>query len=221
MILSLSLVAVITAPVVAQRRPVPGNTKTLDVQADKAQAEYLKSLAELATDYEEAGHVDKARAMLEAILAIKPDVEAIKRKLKEFDEEVFETNTIIVDIDASRPWTSSGLSVTKGKPVRIEAIGTYKFIVNETVGPDGFKDDNATKDLAAGISVGALMGLVAKSPTAARGRKEGPKPFQLGSKIEYKPTDSGVLFLKLNTPPTAKCIGKVKVKISGNISRAR
>ncbi len=215
----IALVALLVTPsfVIAQtqpRRPTAAATKSLDVEAEKAQMEYLKSLGALAGKYEDAGDKDKSAEMLRAILQIKPDVQSVKDKLKEYEESVFDENNTVIDVDASNGWTNTGVLVSKDKSIRLEAIGDYKFIINVSLGPAGYESKDPATDLVSGIPTGALMAMIAPPKKG----KEDPSPILIGAGKEFAPQESGILFLRLNTPPGAKCIGKVKVKLSGNIS---
>jgi hypothetical protein len=111
--------------------------------------------------------------------------------------------------------------VTKDEPIRFEAEGTYRYIINETVGPDGFTQQDLMRDMAAGVPSGALMGLIVPAPRP--GQREPPQPdppFVIGSAREIEPSSDGTLLLRLNVPQGHKCVGKVKVNISGNIKPA-
>lgn len=215
------LLVVSLASLTFAQRP-PNATRPLDVQADKLQLDYLKGLAELASNYEKAGDIEKSTAMLKEILKIKPDTESVKNKLKEFEEMVFDKVNQVIEVDTASGWINTGIMVFKDKPLRMEAIGTYKFIVSETLGPEGFQDDQAAKDLVSGIPAGALIGVVTPPQKGRNNRNQGDaKPFEIGKGREVNPKEGGLLLLKVNAPPQAKCIGKIKVKISGNIAPAR
>lgn len=205
----------------AQSKSAPANTRLLDLQAQKIQQDFVKGLGELVTQYESAGERTKAMDLLKSMLKLDPNLDAAKAKLKELEEAVFEERVIEIEIDSSGSWVSAGVQVSKGEPFRVEAAGTYKFIVNETLGPDGMKTNDPTRDLITGIPCGALMGMVVDANRPRRGRTEPPAPFAIGAAEEITPKTSGSLFLKLNTPPGAKCIGKIKATVSGNISRRR
>lgn len=221
------LLVLSSLPAEAQsRRPAPpGTTRQLDMQAEQVQNEFLKGLAELANKYEEAGDTEKAREMLSSILKIKPDVDSVKRKLKEFDEAVFENNEVTLDVDVSRGWVNSGVAVAKDKPVRFKSEGSYRFIVNETVGPEGFGSQDPTRDMVQGVPAGGLIAMVAPaSQPQGRNRNRSQDDREvvfLGAEKEWTPKDSGILFLKLNVPHGSKCIGKVKTTITGNFTRGR
>lgn len=203
---------------IAQRKgPMSGEIRSLDFKAEKAEQEYLKTLVDLAGDYEKAGDIERSKEMLNAILKLKPDTDSIKQKLKAFEEEVFDRKSTVIDLDVSQGWINAGVLVTKDMPVRVQADGSYRMMINEELGPQGYKQNDATKDLVAGIPAGALVGMIA--PSARRKNQKPPAPFLIGDAKELKPDESGILFLRVNAPPQAKCTGKLKVKLSGNISR--
>jgi hypothetical protein len=196
--------------------------RSLESKTQDAQKAYVTQLGDLAKGYEESGAMDQAQETLRQILKINPEDEQVKIKLKELQEKVFNDNQKEIEIDASKAgWTGTGLLVVKGQPVRIEAQGSYKFIINSDVGPDGFPTQDVARDMGDGIATGALMGTVF-SESKQRGKPpEATKPFKVGTGGEIKPDADGVLFLRLNVPANSKCIGKVKVMITGNISANR
>jgi hypothetical protein len=90
-------------------------------------------------------------------------------------------------------------------------------MVNVELGPKGYEQRDVTKDLISGIPTGALVGMIA--PATRKRNQPNPKPFMIGDAKELKPNATGILFLKVNVPPQAKCTGKLKVKLSGNITQ--
>ncbi len=212
----------------AKKAPVATNAKSLDQQAEKAQNEYLASLADLATKYEEVGDLQKSSDMLKSILKIKPDADAIRTRLKQFEESVFKDNSHTVEVDSAGGWISAGVMVTKEKPVRLEAEGSYKFIASDILTPAGYPTADPLKDMYDGAPCGALIAFVAKSAGGGDsggrqrgGQKEAPHAVMVGAHSELNPSDSGTLYLKLNVPDGSKCTGKIKVKITGNILPVR
>lgn len=199
------------------KAPSPAEIRALDFQAEKAEQEFLKSLVNLATSYEKAGDVDRSKEMLKSILKLKPDSAGVKQKLKQYEEEVFDRKSTIVDVDVSRGWINAGVVVQKDAPVRIQSDGSYRFMVNVELGPKGYEQKDATKDLVASLPTGALIGMIASA--TRKKNAPAPQPFMIGDAKELKPNASGILFLKVNVPPQAKCTGKLKVKLSGNIER--
>jgi hypothetical protein len=191
-------------------------TRTLDATAQKLEAEFLNGVADLATSYEEAGDKDKAKAMLQAILRLRPDAETVKEKLKELEESVFADQQEMLDLDMSKGWVSTGMVVEKGKKLRLESAGSYKLIVNDSLGPEGYQSDS-DEVFFDGAPMGALIGMVIPPGSVASHTKgKGPQPFMVGDKKELGPQVSGLLVLRVNAPPGAKCVGRLKVRLSGN-----
>jgi len=203
----------------SRRGSVP-TTKSLDVAAEKAETDYLSSLADLAGKYEEAGDVQKASEMLKGILKLKPDAEVVKSKLKKFEEMVFKDNVHTLDVDAGGGWISAGVLVSKDKPIRIEAEGAYKFVTSDVLSPNGYPADDLIRGVVDGIPTGGLMAAIGKSGDTGGGRRENkdlPKPMFIGTHKEIVPKESGPLLFRMNVPGGSKCTGKIKVKITGNI----
>ncbi len=201
----------------------PTSIKSLDTKAQTLETEFLKGLTDLATSYEEAGDKDKAKAMLQAILKVRPDADLVKEKIKQIDESVFLDRQLVIDLDTARGWISTGIVVEKGKEVRMEAAGTYKLIVNDELGPEGYRSaDGKGEDFVDGVPTGALVGVIVPvggaSPRPQRG-KDGPQPFMVGSSHQLTPRESGLLVMRVNSPANAKCVGRLKLRISGNISQ--
>jgi hypothetical protein len=201
----------------------PAQLKSLDAEAERVKQSFLTGLGDLAQSYEDAGQIEKSKGMLEEILKLDPENAAAQQKLKAFDEAVFAANELDIEVDAARGWTATNLAVAKNKPIRFMAEGTYKFVVNETLGPDGFPTQDVVKDMA-DAPVGSLVGVVMppRRPGERTDDRQRPtgRTFLIGSGTEYTPLDDGVVYLKLNVPPASKCAGKVRVVVSGNIKRA-
>ncbi len=199
------------------RSRAPVGVRQLEGKAQEARQQYLAGLAELATVYDQSGETEKAQATLKEILKVAPDNEAVKSKLEELENRIFDERKREFEVDASKGWISTGLRVTKGQPVRLAAEGSYKFIVNADLGPDGFPSDDVMRDMGAGVNCGALMATIMPEPTQ-RNRKPSPsKAIMIGAEKQFQPEMDGVLLLRLNVPPNARCIGKVKVRVMGNI----
>ncbi|MCA9054962.1 MAG: tetratricopeptide repeat protein [Planctomycetaceae bacterium] len=192
--------------------------RTLETKAQEAQQAYVGQLGDLAKGYEESGNIEQAEETLRQILRIAPDDQKVKDKLTELREKVFNENQQEIEVEASKGWVGTRLTVTKGEPVRIEAQGSYKFIINSEVGPEGFAVKDVAKDMGEGIPAGALMGTVFSASTQRGKPPQAGKPFLVGTGGEFKPDADGILFLRLNVPAGSKCIGKVKVVVTGNFA---
>jgi len=206
-------------------QPAAGG-KALDQQAEKVMTDYLSGLADLATRYEETGDREKAVEMLKSILKVKPDAEIVKSRIKSLEEQVFNDNVITLDLDPSAGWVMAGVLVQKDKPVRIEADGTFKVTLSETISAAGFATQDPVRDLVDNVPTGALMAIVAKGETGNRRaqptrEKDSPKPVTIGNRKEFNPPESGALFLKINLPESARASGKIKLKITGNMMPIR
>jgi len=198
-------------------RPNPA-LRSLETQVQDAEKAYLTQLGDLAKGYEESGNIEQAEATLKQILKIAPEDDSVKARLKELEGKVFEENQKVIEVDSTKGWTGTGLKVNKGEPVRLQAEGNYKFIVNTELGPDGFSTQDPLRDMGKGINCGGLMGMIYSEPTQ-RGRPPKPgDPFFIGREAEIKPDADGILFVRLNVPAGSKCIGKVKLNVSGNIA---
>lgn len=204
----------------SKRNTIP-TTKSLDAAAEKAETDYLSSLADLASKYEDAGDLQKASEMLKGILRIKPEAEVVKNKLKQFEEMVFKDNVHSIDVDAGSGWIAAGILVSKDKPVRIEAEGSYKLTASDVLGPGGYPGEDVIRGVVEGVPCGGLMAVIGKSGetgNAKRAPKDLPRPIFIGTSKEITPKESGPLLFRVNVPEGAKCIGKLKVKITGNIA---
>ncbi len=67
------------------------------------------------------------------------------------DEAIFQKNDFELKFDTSRPWQNAGVLLAKDQPIRITAEGDYKVFVNETLGPDGYANDDPTRTSCRGF----------------------------------------------------------------------
>ncbi len=198
----------------AKGKPL-ANTRSLDIKADQIQSSFTKEAEDLAGQYYDAGHLDKARSLLQAILAVNPDAPNIKKKLELVNEGLMNSNDVEVEVSPAQPWKSSGAIVLGKDALRIKAEGTYRFEVGASgVGPAGFPDRDVAEDMVSGIPCGALMGMIVTEGKAG-------KPFFIGETLDFTPKEGGRLMLRVNAPPGNKCTGKLRVTISGNVQADR
>lgn len=187
--------------------------RSIDVRIQKAQNEFIREAADAAREYEQAGEYERAKTMLKAILKLNPELAGVKAKIKQLNEMQLSDNETDFTIDVSRGWSKAIVKVFKGKPIRIQAEGRFRFVTSLQVGPTGFSTENPVKgDMVNGIPAGALMGIV-----ASRGKMG--KPFLVGVGCEIAPKEDGLLFLTINAPKGHRSSGKIKVKISGTVAR--
>ncbi len=196
------------------------NTKLIDVKAQRAEQIFMREAADLARAYENAGHLERSKQMLQNILKLNPSVPGVAAKIKQLDETILSSNEVEFEVDTGKGWGSPRARVAKGKRFRIEAEGVYQFVTSVPVSPLGFPTEDPTKQMAAGIPCGALMGLIL-SPSSSNSKKQKqnpPKPFVIGAGKEITPREDGILFLSVNAPPGHKCMGEIQVRMSGYLA---
>lgn len=206
-----------------------GNSNVLDVKANEIQGEFIKSAESLATDYYELKEYDKARSLLKSIQALDPERAGLAAKMKLLDENQITSNEVDVEVNPAKPWDSTGVLVTAGKPIRIKADGNYRFAVSSQVGPTGFNPakEPTPLDMVAGLPIGSLIGIVHSEDRAQTGQPDNrvdkkkdeakEEPFLIGEGCDYTPQKDGLLFLRVNAPPENKNTGKIKVQITGGL----
>ena len=199
-----------------KKPPNVTEVRNLETQAEKAKTEYVNGLIAVADGFEKQGLSDKQKDILRSILDVAPEYEPAQKKLKEIEEAVFDENSFEVEVDATKGWTVS-VGVAKDKPLRIEAEGTLRVLVNETVDPDGLVSTDPLIHQISGIPTGALMGVVRDPRTSKPNDKI--NPFTVGKEMEFSPKEDGILFLKLNLPANSQSKGKIRVTISGNFQK--
>lgn len=191
-------------------------TTQIDLKASELSENFVKEAQQLASEYYDAGALDKSKSLLEAVLKLKPDAKEIELQIKKIDEDVLSANELEAEVNAAKGWEWSGVSVLEDKPFRIQAEGVYRFMVNTTIGPAGFpeKDKELTTEMVSRAPCGALVGVVLKEDG-----KQG-QPFFIGTGGDFRLKESGKLFLRVNSPPDSKHNGKISVKFSGFVVKA-
>jgi hypothetical protein len=196
-------------PKSSKKKP-SGSTQALDAKADQLQTQFTTEAEQLASQYFDAGQMEKAKTLLKSVLTLNPEAPGIQDKLKKIEDTIITANDFEVEINPTRGWESANALVFAERPIRFQVEGTYRFAVTTTVGPSGFADKDATKDMVSGLPCGALIGVILV--------KDKPgKPFLIGDGCDYTPKESGMLFLRVNSPADNKHIGKLKVAISGYV----
>src|SRR5262245_35777898 len=193
-------------------RPKPlANTKSLDTKADQIQSSFAKEAEDLAGQYFDAGHFDKAKSLLESVLAVNPEAPNVRNKLDKVNERILESNDVEVEVSPTQPWKPAGVMVVEKRAVRIKAEGTYRFEASASgISAKGFPEQDPAEDMVAGIPCGALMGVIIADGKAG-------KPFFIGESLDLTPKEAGLLLLKINAPPGNKSSGKIKVAVSGHV----
>ena len=213
MIRSIALTLFLTLAASADAQRV--NPRLLRERGETLQAEFLKGLDELAAEYEQAGLVEDAKAVLRRRLEIADD-DAVAEKLNELEELDFETRQREIEVDAAYGWTDTGVNVTEGQEVRVEAAGEYRLQFNDTVGPAGL----SVIDELQGAKVGGLTAII-YPPRTGKKKPQPTAPFPVDARSQFEPEKSGRLFLRVAVPVGGTAKGTLKVRVSGKITAAR
>ena len=194
----------------------PLEVKRLDARLDEVRDSFLRDTTNLILSYENLGQYERAKTLLESLQKLDPRNEPIKAKLGELNAKIIDTNEFEVELATDESWQPIG-AVTKDRLLRIRVIGDYNVSISLTsVGPDGLPTANPAEDLVANVPLGAVMGVITPSGSAGGSQNDKPpRPFAVGANFD-KPADrDGILHLKVNVPPGARCTGSLKVKVSG------
>lgn len=190
-----------------QQKPppnLPDDPKLLDLHKD-----FVVKVAKLAKDYERNNQTDKARVCYEQILKLlpgHPEAEAMLAKIRETEATA---ERRVFDVQANKGWQDTGVHLIAGKPVRIQADGSWLFRMSHQLGPDGMSIPKELRD----FNLGSLIGLVAV------GDPKDARPFFIGSEIEFTADTSGPLLLRMYDSDPADNSGKLNVEIRGTFER--
>ena len=191
--------------------------KQIDARLQKLQDTFETESKAIIDGYEQSGQYDRAKFLLEVLLKLDPKNEELKKKIADLDDHVLKSSEVDFKFGTGSEWTPVG-NVHKDKLARVEATGDYKLILTASnLNADGFPTENVMRDLVGRVPTGALMGMIVSEENQSG--KQPPEPFAIKSKHEFTPKKDGILYLKVNAPPGAKCIGDFRIKVSG-ISRA-
>jgi hypothetical protein len=193
--------------------------KRLDARTEEVRESFLRDTTKLITSYEEAGQLERARTLLDALSKLDPQNEPFRARLAALGEQILDANEFEIDLEPGKSWQAVGM-VTKGQTVRIRVSGEYKLGGVFSVGPDGMETGHPAEELVAGVQPGAVMGVVAPADPAVRPGSNGPgdkppQPFKVGASYQRPADRDGRLYLKANVPPGGRCTGRLTAKISG------
>lgn len=188
-----------------------GNPRELELRARKAEENLAKEYIGIATGFYELGDPKKAKEFLVRLSKLNSEIPGLKAKIDELEEEIMSANADRVILDVSKGWGEAVAEVQAGGAFRIVAAGDYKMTASLQMDVNGLPGGDPRKNLVPGVPFGALMGMV----VTADGKPT--KPFAIRSGVEHTSKKRGLLFLRVNTPPGAKCIGKVEAQISGKV----
>ena len=140
--------------------------KELDRERDEALRDFATRVRRIALQYEQAGDREKARSTLRLLLQTAPNDAEAKAMLDRISKQELAENKTFVKVMANQGWQNTGVQVFAGKPVVIEAKGTWVFRMNRVVTADGLEVPDDMKIFPLGSLVGAIEQLteVAASP---------------------------------------------------------
>lgn len=183
----------------------------LEVRAQEAERALAREYIAVATEFYDIGDVEKAKGFLIRLNEFKAGLPGVEEKIEELDEELMSSNSDKFTVDVSKGWGDAVAEVVKGEAFRVVAAGDYKMTAQLSLDVNGLGGKDPIRDLAPNVPFGALMGII----QGADGKPS--RPFAIRGGVEHKPKKSGLLFLRVNTPATAKCTGKLQVRVSGKV----
>jgi len=197
----------------------PADLQKLQLRLKETQKAFVDDTADLAIEFEKAGMLEESKKLLQALQRLDNEIPGVKEKLKEIEESIMTDNPADFSLDVSKGWNDPIARVEKGKPIRIQAVGKYRFqIASIAVGPEGFPTKDV-RDVNKNVGLGALTALVVPIVKGKPGKPGAP--IEIGSGREITPKESGFLFLAVNAPPGNRCTGKLDVQISGYVKPPR
>jgi hypothetical protein len=198
----------------------PAEVQKLQLRLQKTQKDFIDETADLAIEFEKAGLLEESKKLLQALERLDGNLPGVKAKLESLEESIMTRNPAELSLDVSKGWNDPIARVEKGKPIRIQAVGKYRFqVAAVVVGPDGFPTKDV-RDLIKNVRLGALTALII--PIDAKGKPGKPgEPIEIGAGREITPKESGYLFLAVNAPPGHKSTGKLDIELSGYVKAPR
>jgi len=193
------------------------STVALEKKVEEAETSFMKTAADVANDYEDLGELEKAQDVLRKILSLQPGLKKVRDKIKELEETRLAINEVLLDIDPGKGWIVTGVAVKKGNKIRFLSDGECRILISQRIGTEGFPSGDVKQDLAVGVPLGALMGVIVNGSAKGKGKNKSGTPFLIGKKSEIAASQDGQLLVRMNVPPGSKCTGRIRLKISGDI----
>ena len=192
-----------------RRKDDAPSDRELESRLEKAEQALVDEYKDVAVEFYTQGNKEKAMRMLRRLKQLSPQLDGLDDRIKSINEELMQENLDDFEIDTRKTWTLVG-EVAEGKPFRIQTTGDYRITVSLTIGVEGLKPPEESKDFVGGVPLGGLIGVVVTDG------KPG-KPFAVKSEMEISPKKGGLFFMKVNVPEGTRCSGTLKGKVSGYI----
>ncbi|MFY9255496.1 MAG: hypothetical protein WAO83_18735 [Fuerstiella sp.] len=208
-VFGLMVQSVVNAQTTRKRGEEVPTEKALAVRLEKAELQLVEEYKQVAEEFYKQGNKEKAMEMLGRLKQLNPKMDGLSDHITSINEELMQENQNEFELDTRKTWEPIG-NVMEGRPFRIAAAGDYKLTFSATVGVTGLAPDEESKDYIPGAPLGCLLATVVVDG------KPG-KPFPINAGLEHTPKKSGQVFLKVNVPEGARCVGKLKIQVSGYI----
>ena len=164
-------------------------SRELDRERDEAVREFAARVRRIALQYEQAGDREKARSMLRFLLQAVPGDAEAKALLDRISRQELTENKTVVKVFANQSWQNTGVQVVAGKPVVIEAKGTWVFRMNRTVTAEGIEVPEDMKSFPLGSLLGVIEP-VAESVAATSHRETKSVSQTVDEMLGMPPIDS-------------------------------
>lgn len=171
--------------------------------------EFADEAMKLAREYERDRDFDSAMAVYGQVLRLLPQHTDARAKLNYLREREKQADRVILKVDATKTWQSTGIKVLANKPITILSKGSWTFTLQRKLDPDGMAIPKELKD----FNLGCLVGVI----DSGAGTKE--KPFVVGSRKELIPKRDGVLYLQMYDVDVSDNEGELDVQITGTFER--
>lgn len=218
------LVPLVSTTYAQNAAPVASRNKELskiDSRATKIDEQFIRNAIGIAGEYEKAGDVARAVDYMHAMSLLKPGMPAIEGKLKQLRDQVLAANNFDFSLEPTTTWGKPVAFVREGKPFKVAAQGEYRLLLNSTVGPEGFPEDDTQSELIEDAALGKLVGVIVEVPSKPDRKKKAkekePEPFEIGAEKIIRPKHSGYLYLKVNLPAQSNPSGSIQVQLSGYV----
>jgi hypothetical protein len=188
----------------AEEPPRPTDPRLLALHKD-----FVQKAEKLASDLEKQRQFDKAQEVYEAILRLVPKYPAAEEGLNKMMQLQATADRKVMDVMANKGWQDTGVNLIAGKPVVIEAKGTWTFRLSSEISAAGMEIPKELRDFA----IGALVGVI------VQGNSKDFKPFLVGAKKEFEAPQSGRLLLRMYDYNPDDNEGKLSVTIQSTFAK--
>ena len=174
--------------------------------------EFISKAEKLAMEYERKKEFDKAREVYTSLVKLVPSYGLATDGLSRILGSQSVQNRKVATINANQAWQYSGVVITQGMPVHIEAQGTWK-VVYET-GAGGIEIPEELKPRDSRIRLGTLIGTIVQSPKELAEAK----PFVIEDGKDFIAKSTGQLFLRMFDVDPSDNEGKMMVLIQSTFA---